>query len=89
MNVIKSVTTESLSTGISRIYAVVLVGGSANSSVVLNDSVSGTGTDKIALKVLANDSKTFVVDGKDAVTFDTGVYSTLSGSGASVYVYYK
>jgi hypothetical protein len=88
MNVIKSTTTESVSTGTARIYAVILVGGTANSSVTLNDSLTGSGSDKISLKALANDSKT-VVFGKNEVTFDSGVYSTISGSGAVVYIYYR
>lgn len=88
MTVKKSTITESVSTGSGRIYAVILYGGTANSSVILTDSLTASGSDKIALKALANDSKT-VFFGRDEVVFDTGVYSTLSGSGAAVYIYYR
>lgn len=88
MITIKSSTTEKVFATKALVGKVVLVGGTANSSVVLNDSTDGGGDDKIELKALANDSKTLFL-GRDGVEFDTAIYSTIAGSGAKVYIYLK
>jgi len=88
MITIKSTATELALTGQAIIDSVVLVGGTANSAVVLTDGLTSSGTDKIELKCLAYDSKQ-VSFGEDGLVFDTGIYNTLSGSGAKVYVYLK
>jgi len=84
----KSTTTELIFTGRAIIDSVVLVGGTANSSVVLDNSTDGSGDDFIEIKALAYDSKKFDFE-KDGIEFSTGVYSTLSGAGAKVYIYLK
>jgi hypothetical protein len=87
MITIKSSTTEEVFTSKANVIAVVLVGGTANSSVALNDSASGSGTDKIKLKALANTSESIVFPKDVPVVFDTAIYSTIAGSGAEVYLY--
>jgi len=85
---VKSITSSgSVFTGTSLVYAVVLVGGSDNSSVIIYDNSSAAGTVKIELKTLANDSKT--VEFKKSVKFNTGLYGTLAGTGAKLYVYFE
>ena len=83
----RTTTSSELLTGEYIVSRVVLVGGSINSSVVLNDSTDGSGTDKLKIKALANDSK--VVDLEKGMNFENGVYVTLSGTAAEVYIYYK
>ena len=83
----RTTTSSALLTGDYIISKVILNGGSAASSVILDDSTDGTGTSKLKLKALANDSN--VVNIPEGIRFSTGVYATLDGSGAEVYVYYK
>ena len=88
MRSIKTITTEAILNDPSRITGIILFAAAAESTVTLNDSDDGTGTDRIALKVGANDSKPAFF-GDKGIRFDAGVYSTITGSGAVVYVYYK
>ena len=83
----RTTTSSALLTGDYIISKVILNGGSAASSVILDDSIDGTGTAKLKVKVLANDSK--VIPILEGLRFITGVYVTLGGTGAEVYVYYK
>lgn len=85
MTIYKSNTTERVVTGRVLVGYVILVGGSANSSIILNDSTDGTGgKDIIELKALANDSKVFTP--LKPIEFTEGIYNTLSGTGAKVYI---
>ena len=83
----RTTTSSAMLTGNYIVSKVVLNGGSAASSVILDDSTDGSGTAKLKIKTLANDSN--VVDLAEGLRFKTGVYATLAGSGAEVYVYYK
>ena len=87
MIIIKSSTTEEAFTTKANVATVLLVGGTANSSVALNDSASGSGDDKIKLKALAYTSESIVFPKDRPVVFDTAIYSTIAGSGAEVYIY--
>ena len=80
-------TNSALLTGNYIVSKVILNGGTADSSVILDDSTNGTGTEKLKVKALANSSQ--VVNISEGLRFGTGVYATLAGSGAEVYVYYK
>ena len=51
---------------------------------MLNDSTDGTGTDKGGAKSVANESKDSNLHGAE---FATGLYATISGSGAVGYIY--
>ncbi|MCP6727595.1 MAG: hypothetical protein KJI69_06310 [Patescibacteria group bacterium] len=88
MRSIKTITTEVLLNDPARITGIILVAAAAESTVTLNDSDDGTGDDRIALKVGANDSKPVFL-GDKGVRFDTGVYSTITGAGAVAYIYYR
>jgi hypothetical protein len=89
LRTVASSTSSSLATGVLFVHSVVLVGGTANSTVTIDDSTDGSGTSKIQLKALANDSKVLSFGDGNSVKFDTGVYATLVGAGARVYVYIK
>ncbi len=86
---IKSTLTESILEGTSIVGMVILIGGSADSSVILDDSTDGTGTEKIELKALTNDSKIAFFGNTTGISFSTGIYSTISGTGAKVFIYLK
>jgi len=66
------------------VKGVTIVATSATSSIVLNDSTDGTGTDKGGAKSVANESKDSNLHGAE---FATGLYATISGSGAVGYIY--
>lgn len=83
----KSTTTENVMALPTKVGAVVLVAGNANASVALDDSLTGSGTERVGLKAIANESKSAFF-GEKGLEFSVGVYSTLSGTGAAVYVYY-
>lgn len=83
-----SSTSELVLTGDFIVSKVILVGGTANSSVILNNALTAGTDNRIELKALANDSK--VTDfGKEGVRFTTGIFNTIAGSGAKVYIYVK
>lgn len=86
MNPIESTTTEKIFSNPSYINGIILIAGTDTAEVILNDSTDGTGTDKIRIKALTNDSK-ILFFGEKGVHFDTAVYSTLSGTSARVFVY--
>ena len=84
MTVYISSTTERVVTGRVIVGSIILVGGSTNSSMILDNSVDGTGDAFVELKALANDSKVFTP--LKPMEFTDGIYNTLSGSGAKVYI---
>lgn len=86
MFVIKKTSSGSVLSGTGLVSSVVLVGGTANSSVAIDNSTDGSGDVKIELKSLANDSKTFTPS--KPIEFSTAVYATLAGTGAKLYVYF-
>lgn len=88
MRSIKTITTEQLISNSAYISGVTLIGGSAVSTVTLNDSTDGTGTDRISLKVAANTTY-HIPFGEKGIKFDTAVYSTITGSGAVAYIYFR
>lgn len=68
------------------IQGITIIAASANASVVLNDSIDGTGTDKGGAKAIATESRDSELHGAE---FATGLYATISGSGAVAYIYVK
>jgi hypothetical protein len=84
MTVYTSSTTEQVASGRVIVGSIILVGGSANSSIILKDSVGSSGDAIVELKALANDSKVFTP--LRAIEFTNGIYNTLSGTGAKVYI---
>ena len=88
MRSIKTSTTEVLLNDPARVPSLILFAAAAEATVTLNDSTDGSGTDRIAVKVGANDSKPVFL-GNKGVRFDIGVYSTITGAGAVAYIYYN
>jgi hypothetical protein len=83
---IKSIASESLFTGKVNVRKVKLIAGAANASVDLYDNTSATGTELTGLKALASSSDE-IDFGKDGLDFSTAIFSSISGSGAKVFVY--
>lgn len=86
MQVIKITSTGLARTGHTMVESISLIPGSAVASVVLNDSLDGSGTDKGAAKTDATYSTESTLNGQ---SFATGVYVTLVGTGAVVYIYIR
>ena len=88
MRSIKTITNEALFNSSAYITGIVLVAGSAIATITLDDSDDGTGTGRVALKCPINDSRNIFL-GDRGVKFISAVYSTISGSGAVAYIYYR
>ncbi len=88
MQSIKTITNEEIVSDPTFVTAVILIGGSAESTVTLDDSTDGTGTERISLKVAANVTRPVFL-GDKGVRFNTAVYSTITGSGAVAFVYIR
>lgn len=86
MQVIKVTSTGLVHTGQITIEGINLVPVSAASRVVLNDSLDGTGSDKGAVQTDDTYSRESALYGQQ---FQTGIYATLTGSGAVAYIYIK
>ena len=86
---IKSTTSENIYSSAAVVSMVILVGGSDASSVILDDSLDGSGIEKIELKALANDSKIASFTSSTGIRFSNGIYSTITGTDAVVFVYLK
>lgn len=70
-----------------RVGAISLAGGTEASTVILDDSTAGSGTDKwkLAAVIGGGDSISF----EEPILFATGIYATLGGAGAVVSVSYE
>jgi len=88
MRSIKTITNEAIFNNSAFITGITLVAGNAAATITLDDSTDGSGSDLAGIKVVANDSKHFAY-GEKGVKFDTGVYSTITGSGAVAFIYYR
>lgn len=84
MQVLKVTATGAAFSGHARVNGITLIGGSAAASITLNDSTDGTGSDKGGVKTAANVSVDSKLYGQ---SFATGVYATISGTGAVAYIY--
>ena len=85
MRILKITETGLAHTGRIVLNGLILVGGTANSSITLNDSTDGTGDDTAGAKALANSSSPNAIP--VATVFEAGVYATISGSGAVAYAF--
>ena len=68
------------------IYGVILAAGSANATVVLDNSEDGTGTEKLKLAAVTASSEVYA---GSPISFSAGCYATLSGTDAEVTIIYK
>lgn len=84
MQVFKVTATGLVYTGQASVESVTIVPGSDDASIVLNDSLDGTGSDKGACKT----DEIYSNDATLACTiFKTGIYATLVGTNAVAYIY--
>lgn len=84
MQAIKVTETGLVHTGHVSVESVELIPGSANATVVLNDSLDGTGSDKGGVKTeTAYSNGAYMA----CTMFATGIYVTLTGTGAVAYIY--
>ena len=86
MQVLKITKTELIRTGNTFIAGLNLVAGSDAASVVLNNSLDGTGADVGASKAVANTSQEAAMYGNIC---QTGIYATLTGTSAVAYLYIR
>ena len=86
MQVIKIIATGLVRTGNTFAAGVNLVAGSDAASVVLNNSLDGTGDDVGASKAVANTSREASMRGN---VCQTGIYATLTGTDSVAYLYIK
>jgi hypothetical protein len=86
MRSIRVTATGLVHTGHICVEGVSLVPASASSTIVLNDSLDGSGTNKGGAKTDATYSTETCLYSE---MFNTGIYVTLTGAGAVAYIYYK
>lgn len=68
-----------------RIKGLWLFGGSADSSALIFDAATATGTDKISINTLAKTTSQQMIF-ETPVLFETGISVTLAGTGAVLYL---
>jgi len=73
--------------GSKRLMAVVLVGGSANSSVDFKDASTDTGTVLFSCNTLAATTTSICFEDVGGIAFSTDIYCKPSGTGAIVYAW--
>lgn len=71
-------------TGNTFVNSINLVAGSDAASIVLNNSLDGSGDDVGAVKTAANASQESLMHG---TICQTGIYATLTGTDATAYLY--
>ena len=79
--------TDAFATDAVRVVAVVANGGAAAAVVSLFDATATDGTAAIVLKAAINDSNTLYL-GPTGTRFETGLHGSVTGTGASAYVFY-
>lgn len=73
-------------TGKCRLKSVALEGGSANSTVRIDDSTNGSGTVVVGLAAVIGTTANWTASDPQGVFVGTGIYATLAGTGAGVTV---
>lgn len=84
MQIIKVTATGIAHTGSAIVESINLVPGSASATAILNDSLDGSGDDKGGVKTEKEYSREQSLYKQ---IFETGIYVTLSGTGAVLYIY--
>lgn len=79
--------TGNVATGSQKLYGLCLTAGGAAASVVVDDSTDGSGTTLLTLKCATN-NHSVVWTFNQPVGFTTGIYLTLSGTGAKAAALY-
>ena len=70
------------------VWAIALAAGSTNATATIDDSLTGAGTSKWTIHAMANDSREIAFSPPHSLVFNSGVYLTLSGTGAKFCVQY-
>lgn len=86
MRVLKVTSTGLAYTGHSAVEGISLIPDSEAATAVVNDSLDGSGADKGEAKTDATNSADTPMYGE---RFATGIYATLAGSGAVLYIYIR
>ena len=76
-------------TGVRRLIAVVLFGGSADSQVEFKNAATDTGTVLLSLNCLAGTSTVVDLSSLGGIVFSTAIYCKPAGTGAIAYVFYE
>ncbi len=71
----------------SKLRGITLVGGSTDSSAIIYDAATQTGTPLVATKALTNDYKSTMLPGEQGLSFRTGLSVTIAGTGAELYLF--
>lgn len=75
-------------TGVRRLMAVSLAGGSAASKVEFKNAATDTGTVLFTLNALTNDNKFVDFSDLGGILFDTAIFCKPAGTGAIAYVWF-
>jgi len=81
-------TSAGVKTGAGKIWAILLFGGSANSSLLIYDNTSATGTDILAINTLAASTSGVTLVDLGGLDFTTGLYASIAGTGAVAYIWW-
>jgi len=79
--------TDAFATDAVRVVAVVANGGSAAAVVSVFNATATSGTASFILKAAINDSNVLYL-GPTGTRFNTGLHASVTGTGASAYVFY-
>lgn len=85
----KITATGAVYTGKAYLKSVHLFGGSAASTVKVQDTTAGGGTDVLSLSSIINGGDAWVSGDPDGVFFSLGIYATLAGAGAEASFEYE
>lgn len=76
-------------TGVRRLIAVSIAGGSAASKVEFKNAATDTGTVLLTVNCLTNDNQFVDLSELGGISFDTAIFCKPAGTGAIVYVWYE
>ena len=76
-------------TGVRRLLAVSLAGGSAASKVEFKNAATDTGTVLLTVNCLTNDNQFVDLSELGGIVFDTAIFCKPAGTGAIAYVWYE
>lgn len=87
-NLNRVATSAGIATNAHRILGLILVGGSADSTVKIYDNTSATGTEVFGLAALTGCTTGVDLREFGGINVSTGIYVSLSGTGAVAYVWW-
>jgi len=78
-----------VNSGRTELIAVILTSGGASASADILDGTDNSGTSKLVLKEATNNHSNSCYLGEGGAVFNTGIYVTLSGTGAVATLIWK